>query len=332
MIIRYPLVLLLVLLIPALLYLRYGRKRKTRILYSNGKILRGLRPTPGVIIYRSLPIFYALGLSCIIVALARPQKGLEESKVRTEAVDIVLLVDVSTSMRAEDLSHGISNMNRLDAARSVISEFIKSRENDRIGMVAFAALPYTVAPLTLDHAWLLQRMKELETGMIEDGTAIGDALASAVNRLRKSEAKSKIVILLTDGVNNAGSLRPEDAARAAEALDIKVYTVGAGSTGLVRIPVQSPFGGTRYVQQRSEIDEPLLREIADVTGGLYFRAQNIRELDDIYEQIDRMEKTEIDVEQFTSYEDKFAPFLLASILFLSIEKLLSLSRFGRVTA
>jgi Ca-activated chloride channel family protein len=175
-------------------------------------------------------------------------------------------------------------------------------------------------------------MKELETGMIEDGTAIGDALASAVNRLRKSEAKSKIVILLTDGVNNAGSLRPEDAARAAEALDIKVYTVGAGSTGLVRIPVQSPFGGTRYVQQRSEIDEPLLREIADVTGGLYFRAQNIRELDDIYEQIDRMEKTEIDVEQFTSYEDKFAPFLLASILFLSIEKLLSLSRFGRVTA
>lgn len=332
MIFRYPLFLLLILLIPGLLYLRYGHSRKSRILYSNGSLLRQLKVTPGVMIYRSLPVFYALGIILLIVALARPQKGLEESRVRTEAVDIVLLVDVSTSMRAEDLAHGLSKMNRLDAARSVISEFIKSRANDRIGMVAFAALPYTVAPLTLDHAWLLQRMKELETGMIEDGTAIGDALASAVNRLRKSEAKSKIVILLTDGVNNAGSLRPEDAARAAEALDIKIYTVGAGSTGLVRVPVQSPFGGTRYVQQRSEIDEALLREIASVTGGLYFRAQNIRELDEVYEQIDRMEKTEIDIEQFTSYEDKFAPFLIASIFFLCFEKLLSLSRFGRITA
>ena len=327
---RYPLFLLLLLLVPALSFLRYRNRSKPSLQFSDGLLLSRLPASWAISASRFLPALYSFGLVFLILALARPQRGLSESRVHTEAVDIVLLVDVSTSMRAEDFSTTIRRMNRLDAAKQVIEKFIQRRSSDRIGMVAFSAMPYAVSPLTLDHAWLIQQMGRLETGMLEDGTAIGDAIASAINRLRDSKAKSKLVVLLTDGINNTGKLSPLNAAQAAKALDIKIYTVGAGSTGPARIPVFDPFGGRQYVQQSSEIDEQTLQSIADTTGAQYFRATDMSSLQKVYDEIDSMEKTEVDVEQFTRYEEKYAPFLVFSLLLMAIEKLLVLTRLGRL--
>jgi Ca-activated chloride channel homolog len=330
MIFRHPWLLLLLFLVPPLIYLRFGRRRKPALQFSDGTALAGLPISWAVVAQPILPILYGLGLVALIVAAARPQKGLAESRVRTEAVDIVLLVDVSTSMRAEDFSTPTKAINRLDAAKTVIEKFIRSRSSDRIGMVAFSAMPYSVSPLTLDHGWLIQQMQRLETGMLEDGTAIGDAIGAAVNRLRDSVAKSKLVVLLTDGMNNRGQISPENAAQAAKAMGIKVYTVGAGSEGFVRIPVTDPFGGQQYVRQRSEIDEGTLRRIADITGALFFRATDLKGLEQVYEEIDRMEKTEINLDQFTYFEERFAPWVVLGLLLLGAEKLLALTRLGRL--
>jgi Ca-activated chloride channel homolog len=330
MTLRYPWILLLILLVPALVYLRYSRKRKLSLRFSNGGAITQLPVSWAVTFQPLLPVLYTLGLVLLVIAAARPQKGLAESRVHTEAVDIVLLVDVSTSMRAEDFTTATKTLNRLDAAKTVIERFIHDRPNDRIGMVAFSAMPYTVSPLTLDHGWLIQQMQRLETGMIEDGTAIGDAIASAVNRLRDSVAKSKVVILLTDGMNNRGTLSPENAAQAAKALNIKVYTVGAGSTGMVRIPVVDPFGGRQYVRQPSEIDEETLKHIANITGATFFRATDLRRLEEVYRQIDKMEKTEVSIDQYTYFEERFMPWLLMSLLLLGLEKVLWLTRLGRL--
>jgi len=332
MTLRYPWLLLLLIAIPALIFLRYRRRRKSTLMFSDGRVLARLPASLAVLAQPVLPLLYAAGLSLLICALARPQRGLEESVLRTEAVDIVLLVDVSTSMLAEDFSAAGERLNRLQAAKKVMERFIAKRTNDRIGMVAFAALPYSVAPLTLDHDWLIERMhvEGFKPGMVEDGTAIGTAIGSAVNRLRESEAKSKVVILLTDGVNNAGAVSPENAAQAAKALDIKVYTVGAGTSGWVRMPVDDPVFGRRYVRQRSNIDEATLKRIADITGAEYFRAGDFDALERVYAQIDEMEKTEIEVEQFTRFEEAFALFLAWGIACLALEKLLSLTRLGRL--
>lgn len=330
MILRYPLILLLLLLVPALVYLRHARRRKLPLRFSDGEAVMQLPVSWAVVFQPILPALYALGLTALIIATSRPQKGLAESSVHTEAVDIVLLVDVSTSMRAEDFTTATTTMNRLDAAKTVIERFINDRPDDRIGMVAFSAMPYTVSPLTLDHGWLIQQMQRLETGMLEDGTAIGDAIASAVNRLRDSVAKSKVVILLTDGMNNRGALSPENAAQAAKALKIKLYTVGAGSSGMVRMPVMDPFGGRQYVQQPSEIDEGTLQRIADITDAMYFRATDFKGLEEVYKRIDKMEKTEVSIDQYTYFEERFMPWLLAGLLLLGLEKVLSLTRLGRL--
>lgn len=329
MIFLHPWILLLLLAIPGLVYLRYARRRRPTLRFSDSSPLAQLPVSWAVRAQPLLPALYGLGLALLVVALARPQKGLEESRVRTEAVDIVLLVDVSTSMRAEDLATPLRHINRLDAAKSVIEQFIQDRPNDRIGLVAFSAMPYAVSPLTLDHGWLIQQMQRLETGMIEDGTAVGDAIASAVNRLRGSIAKTKIVILLTDGMNNRGTLSPDNAAQAAKALNVKIYTVGAGSTGLVRVPVMDPFGGRHYIQQPSEIDEATLTRIATVTGAKYFRAADLKSLEDVYRQIDTMEKTEINVDQYTYFEERFAAWLALGMILLGAERLLALTRLGR---
>ena len=330
MTLRYPLILLLILLVPALVYLRYSRRRKLSLRFSDGGAVAQLPVSWAVALQPFLPIAYTLGLILLIIAMARPQKGLAESRVNTKTVDMVLLVDVSTSMRAEDFTTATRTLNRLDAAKTVIERFINDRPNDRIGMVAFSAMPYTVSPLTLDHGWLIQQMQRLETGMIEDGTAIGDAIASAVNRLRDSVAKSKVVILLTDGMNNRGALSPENAAQAARALTIKVYTVGAGSTGIVRIPVIDPFGGRQYVRQPSEIDEGTLKRLANITGAMYFRATDLKGLEEVYRQIDTMEKTEVNIDQYTYFEERFMPWLLMGLLWLGLEKVLWLTRLGRL--
>lgn len=328
---RYPWLLLLLLAVPLLAWLRYGRRANRPVLrFSDGATLAGLGPGWGVHARRALPILYGAALAALVLALARPQLGLGESRVRTDAVDIILLVDVSPSMAAEDFEEGMTTLNRLDAAKRVIDRFVRSRRDDRMGIVAFASLPYSVSPLTLDHGWLMTQMERLNPGDLGDGTAIGTGIASAVNRLRGSKAKSKVIVLLTDGVNNSGEISPENAAQAAKALDIKIYTVGAGSEGTVRVPVTDPFGGKHYVRQRSEIDERSLRRIADATGAAYFRATDFDSLKKVYEQIDAMEKTEIEVERYTRFEERFQPLLLLGLFCLGAEKLLALTRLGRL--
>lgn len=330
MILRYPWLLLLVLLIPVLIYFRYGRRRRPALRFSDGGQLARIPPSWAVLAQPLLPVLYGLGLLFAIIALARPQQGIEESSVRAEGVDIVLCADVSTSMLAEDFSEGGRDINRLSAAIDVMERFINNRQYDRIGLIAFSALPFTMAPLSLDMNWLLDQVKRLEAGMLPDGTAIGSGLASAVNRLRDSDAKSKVVILLTDGVNNRGEITPLNAARAAEALGIRVYTVGAGSDGIVRMPVRDPFGGTQYIRQQSEIDEATLMEMAKITGGKYFRARDFAELRRVYDEIDQLEKTEINIDQYRYFEERFMPFLWCAVALLGVEKMLSLTRLGRL--
>ena len=279
---------------------------------------------PWLAFRRLPPLLLGAGLALLVLAAARPQRGLSESRAETEGVDIVLVVDTSTSMRAEDFSTATQRMNRLDAVKSVLRRFIQAREDDRMGIVAFAAMPYTLAPLTTDHAWLLLQVDRLQTDMLEDATAIGDAIASGVNRLRDSKAQTKIVILLTDGINNAGRMSPQDAAQAAAALGIKVYTIGAGAT--------RPRGGGLFGfgLGSDEIDEATLKKIAEITDAQYFRAGDLKSLEEPYDAIDQMEKTKIELEQFTRYEERFAPFLILGMLCLAAETLLGFSRLGRL--
>jgi Ca-activated chloride channel family protein len=330
MILRYPWLLLLLLLAPALVYLRYARKRRAALRFSDGSALAHLPRSWAVVLQPLLPVLYALGLVLLIIAMTRPQAGLGESRVRTDGVDMILLVDVSPSMAAEDFSTATKSMNRLDAAKQVIERFVEKRRGDRIGLVAFAALPFPLSPLTLDHGWLIEQMKRLEHGELGDGTGIGTALASAINRLRDSKARSKVIILLTDGMSNVGELTPENAALAAKALGIKVYTVAAGIDGIVQVPVRGPFGGTQYVRQRSEIDETSLRRMADTTGALFFRATDLGGLNQVYAQIDSLEKTEVEVEQYTRYEERFGWFALIALALLSAEQVLAVGRLGRL--
>lgn len=327
---QYPWVLALLLLTPGLVFLRAWRRPKPTLSFSDGAALARLPVTWAVAAQRYLPLLFGLGFAFLVVAAARPRRGLEESVVRAEVRDIVLLVDVSTSMRAEDLSAAGARLDRLAAAKDVIGRFIRGRPDDRIGLVAFSAMPYTVSPLTLDHGWLLGQLGRLETGMIEDGTAIGDGLASAVNRLRESRAAAKVVVLLTDGFSNRGALSPEGAAQAARALGIRVYTVGAGASGPVRAPIRDAGGEIRYVLQESGIDEEGLAAIADATGGRYFRAADFAALGEVYARIDEMEKTRVDVRDYTRFEEWFAPCALLGLFFLLVEKGLALTRLRRV--
>jgi Ca-activated chloride channel family protein len=315
----HPILLLLLLLIPVLLWQRTRHRRKQSVQFSNSKVLTELPQTWRMRLQPLFPILYALGLACLIVAIARPQKGLDESLVRTEAVDMILLLDLSESMDTADFVQFNKRISRLDASKDVIERFLEKRPNDRIGMVGFATIPYAVAPLTLDHDWLVKRMEGLHARMLDGRrTAIGDGMASAINRLRESEAKSKIIILLTDGSNNWGTLSPENAASAAAALNIKIYTIGAGGAG----------AGFRV--QRNEVDESTLKKIAQTTHGQFYRARDLQTLDAVYEQIDQLEKTEIEVESYTRYEEQAANWIIAGILLLGIEHLLNLTKLGRL--
>jgi len=315
-----PYLLLLLLLIPLLLWWR--NRRRVAINFPDGKLLKKMPVSLAVRLQPLFPILYAAGLSCLIIAIARPQRGMQESRVNTEGVDITLLLDLSTSMDTPDFAKNGRRMTRIDSAKEVISDFVEKRTDDRIGMVAFAALPYSVAPLTLDHSWLVQRIDGLRTGMLEDGTAIGDAIASAVNRLRDSEAKSRIVILVTDGENNRGELTPKNAAQAAAALGIKIYTIGIGGG----LPVRQGF----FNRAPQQLDTTVLEQVAEISNARFFRARDLQALEDVYKEIDQLEKTEIEMMQFTRYEETAQRWLLAAILFLTLEKLLSLTRTGRL--
>ena len=266
---------------------------------------------------RHLPfVFRVLCLIFLIIALARPQSTDNWQNSTTEGIDIVMAVDISTSMLAEDLKP-----NRLEAAKEVAASFISGRPNDNIGLVIFAGESFTQCPLTIDHAVLLNLLKDVKCGMIEDGTAIGHGLANAVSRLKDSQAKSKVVILLTDGSNNRGEVAPSTAAEIARTYGVRVYTVAIGTKGTAPYPFQVA-GKTVYQNIPVEIDEQTLTQIAQITGGKYFRATNNRALKNIYEEIDQMEKTKISVQEYSKKQEEYLPFAILALLFLFLELLL----------
>jgi Ca-activated chloride channel family protein len=259
----------------------------------------------------------------MIIALARPKVGLGKSRIRKEGIDIVLALDVSTSMLAEDFKSGGKRINRLEVVKQVTRDFISRRPNDRIGVVVFAGRPYILGPLTWDHNWIKSRINEIKPGDIEDGTAIGTALTNAVKRLRESRAKSKVVILLTDGNNNAGEIAPEAAADAAKELKVTVYTIGAGSQGLVPYPAIDAWGRKHYQMVEINLDEELLQKIAATTGGRYFRATDTESLKTIFERIDRMEKTRVEMAKYSEYKDLYPYFLFGALGMLLLEGILA---------
>jgi Ca-activated chloride channel family protein len=255
----------------------------------------------------------------LIVALARPQKRLEETTVETKGIDIALAVDLSTSMFAEDFSYKGKRQNRLDAVKDVVRDFIRSRSGDRIAMVAFAARAYTASPLTTDYNYLLANLNRIYIGMLEDGTAIGNGLAAALNRIKDTKASSKVVILLTDGRNNMGTISPMTAAEAARALNVRVYTIGAGSKGPVPYPMKDPFGNTVYQQVEIDVDDETLTDIARLTGGQYYRATDFASLKKVYTEIDKLEKTRFEEKRFFEYKEYFHYFLIAALVLLLLE-------------
>lgn len=266
----------------------------------------------------------------LVLALARPQKGREETRITTEGIDIMLAVDISGSMMAEDFQIGGEHRNRLYVVKEVVREFIKGRQNDRIGIVIFAARPYTLCPLTLDYGWLIQQLDRAEIGMIEDSTAIGSAIATCTNRLQASDAKSRIIILLTDGRNNTGRIDPVTAADAAGALNMKIYTIGAGTKGLAPFPVRDFFGNKVYQQVKIDVDDDSLQKIAANTSGMYFRATDTDSLRKIYKEIDQMEKVTIEMTEYLEYKE-FYPYLLISALISFVAEIgLSNTRFRRL--
>ncbi|MBQ9476232.1 MAG: VWA domain-containing protein [Bacteroidales bacterium] len=315
---EYP-KLLWLLVIPALLLLRYLylelRDRRPHLRVSTiAPWQQGGTSVLGVL--RHLPFaLRTAALVLIIVALARPRSSSEMERIDTEGIDIVLAMDVSTSMLARDF-----NPDRISAAKDIAIEFIAQRPTDRMGIVVFAGESYTQCPLTTDRATLINLMKEVQTDLIEDGTAIGNGLATAVARMMDSDATSRVIILLTDGVNNSGEIAPETAAEIAKTYGIRVYTIGVGANGMAPYPVMTPWG-VQLQQMQVEIDEDLLKNIASATGGRYFRATDNTKLAEIYSEINKMEKARTTVDSFPVYKELFGSFGLAALVCLLLELL-----------
>ncbi len=323
-----PYALLLLLLIPLLILwlVRYGRRRRSEIVFSDLSLVKAVRPGGRIWADFISPGLKILGLTLLIVALARPRTSSVNVETETEGIDIILTLDISGSMKAEDFKP----KNRLYVAKQVIRDFIKSRTSDRIGLVVFAKESFTQCPLTLDYNILLNFLDEVTFGMVEDGTAIGMALANSCNRLKDSPAKSKVIILLTDGVNNAGEIDPVTAAEIAKTLGIKVYAIGAGRPGPAPYPVDDPVFGRRYVNVENEIDEESLRKIADLTGGKYFRATDEKGLKHIYEEISSLERTKIKTTQYLQFNELYLYFLISGLGLILIEVVLSQTRFRKL--
>jgi Ca-activated chloride channel homolog len=304
---------LALLLIPLLIYRQYFQKKMVEptLKMSN---LKGIGLTQGwkEKVYPYLPSLKIAALTFFIIALARPQLSLKEEKVKAEGIDIMMVMDLSSSMLSKDF-----DPDRLEVSKLVAKEFVEKRVHDRIGLVVFSGESFTQCPLTTDHNILLDFLGSLEVGMLQDGTAIGMGLATAVNRLKDSDAKSKIIILLTDGVNNAGYINPNTAAEIAREFDVKVYTIAVGTMGQALSPVNRRSDGQyMYAMAKVEIDVALLESIAEMTEGKYFRAVDRASLENIYAEIDRLEKTEIEVNVFKRYKDEFRMFLLFGLVLL----------------
>jgi Ca-activated chloride channel homolog len=325
----HPEFLWLLLLLP-LLALWRGRKGTAPALkYSSAELVRRIaKPrkfSPGGLL-TSLRLF-TLGL--LIVALARPQAGLGHVEIESSGIDIVLAVDISTSMEALDFKLAGDTVSRLEVVKRVVSRFVEARTSDRIGVVVFAGRAYMVSPLTLDHDWLTGNLQRIQTGLIEDGTAIGSGIAAAVNRLRDQKSKSKIIILLTDGVNNAGRIQPAAAAETAKTLGIKIYTVAAGTEGEVPMPMKDRFGNTHIVRFNAGLDEETLKKVADITGGRFYRATDTEALQEVYDEIDKLEKTEAST-KYQRYKELFHWLLVPGLALLGLEATLSATRYRRL--
>jgi Ca-activated chloride channel homolog len=312
-----PYLLLLLVGLPLAAWLKGRRGAQPAFLYSSVGLLQGLggaaRSRAGAV----LGALRWLALALLLVGLARPQKTESETAVKASGVDIVVAVDMSGSMESLDFELDHKPVNRLFIAKDVLKKFIARRPNDRIGLVAFAGRAYIASPLTLDHDALLTNLERLEIGMIEDSTAIGSALSAAVNRLRDLKSKSKIVILMTDGQNNAGKITPAMAAEAAQALGVKVYTIGVGTRGMAPTPVIDPFTGRKFFQRQPvDIDENTLKEISQKTGGKYYRADSTATLRAIYADIDQLEKTEAEIKKYVRRRELMAWFALPGLVIL----------------
>jgi len=318
-------------LLPMVMLLRGRRGPVAAIEFSHvglaREVARGSRARAGGWLWL-LPI---LAGALMIVGLARPQRAHSRTEVTANGIDIVLGLDVSGSMQALDFLVDDQRVNRIQVVKSVVSKFIEERPSDRIGLIAFAAAPYLVSPLTLDHDWLQQNLVRVSTAVgSDDGTAIGSAIAASVNRLRSRAAKSKVIILLTDGMNNTGKISPVAAAEAAKALGVKIYTIGVGVRGTAPIPVRDQAGNTHLIMDKVDVDEKTLQTVADVTGGKFYRATDTDSLEKIYQQINLLEKTAQTVQKFEHYDELYSWALIPAAAILAIGLLLQHTRFRRL--
>lgn len=324
----HPQFFFLLLLIPLMIWWELRRRRKDQPairLTTTG----GIRKVPTSWKVRFRPLLFVLrllALALIIAALARPQSSHVRENIENEGIDIVMSLDVSGSMLAEDLSP-----NRIEAAKKVALDFVDQRRTDRIGLVIFSGESFTQCPLTIDHNLLKSQINQVKSGSLVDGTAIGMGLATGVDRLRQSTGKSKVLILLTDGVNNTGLIDPSTALEIAKAYKVRVYTIGVGTTGEAPYPVQGPFG-TQKQMVPVQIDEALLQKISGETGGKYFRATNNQSLSNIYKEIDKLEKTKIEISSYRNYVELFFPLVLAALICLVLEGLLRYTVFRSLTS
>jgi Ca-activated chloride channel homolog len=317
-------------LLPLVMLWRGRRGPVAAVEYSDvslaREIARSSRSRVGVFVWL-LPIVAAI---LMIVGLARPQLDHSRTEVTANGIDIVLGLDVSGSMQALDFLIDNRRVNRIEVVKSVVSKFIEERPDDRIGLIAFAGAPYLVSPVTLDHDWLLQNLERVNIGSVDDGTAIGSAIAASVNRLRTTSAKSKVVILLTDGVNNTGKISPLAAAEAARALGVKVYTIGVGVRGKAPIPVKDELGRLHLIMAQVDVDEKTLQAVAEVTGGRFYRATDTDSLQKIYEQINGYEKSAQTVQKYEHYEELYPWALMPALVILGLSLILQQTRLRRL--
>jgi Ca-activated chloride channel family protein len=326
----HPWAFALLALIPVLAFLRGRRGPAAALRFSALDLIGGLGHMRAVRPGAWLHALRYFALACCIVALARPQRIDAVSQVQESGIDMMLAIDLSPSMEALDYHEDGQEVSRVHVVRETVGNFIRARPSDRIGMVVFAGEAYLMSPLTLDHDWLLQNVDRLQVGLAGDATAIGSALAECANRLRAQHSKSKIIVLLTDGANNAGKIPPLAAAEAAHALGIKIYTIGAGSADVAKFPMRNVYGQVVYTTIPVDIDENALQRIADIGGGKFFRAADTETLNRVYDEINRLETTRITAKTYQHFTEYFPWCLDLALVFFAVEVVLANTRFRRV--
>ena len=325
----YPWLMLIALVIPVMVFFYIRRGNGGQIKFPTLKTIKRLRTSKSVYARHILIVLRSLSLAFLIAAIARPQLGRKTTEIMTEGVNIMLVLDTSGSMQALDFKLEGQRINRLAIVKKVVADFIKGRENDRMGMVVFGQEAFTQCPLTLDHGVLISFLDMVKSGMAGDSTAVGSAIGTAVKRLKDIQAKSRVMILLTDGRNNAGRLDPIKAAEIANKYGIKIYTIGAGTEGKAPFLVNT-FFGPQYVYVDVDLDEDTLKEISRITGGQYFRATDTESLKNIYAQIDKMEKSQVKIKEYMEYNELFLWLALAGLGLLLLEILLANTRFRKI--